>query len=76
MFRLKSLSGCNCRPVQLHCTLPCLRICETTWRTVLEGMANPRSPPTMVPSAMIPTTSPAVFTSGPPECPGLMDASV
>src|SRR5690606_14612445 len=40
------------------------------------GKAKPRlSPPLMI-KVLTPTTSPAAFTSGPPELPGLMAASI
>ena len=48
--------------------------------TLLIGMANPMPMLSPISSAstatLIPTTSPRTFSSGPPECPGLIDASV
>ena len=41
------------------------------------GTVNPRSPPPLImPRVLRPTTSPWVFTRGPPELPGLIEASV
>src|SRR5512140_150570 len=76
MFRVKSFSGCNCSPLQLQFTFPSLRNCATTGPIVADGIANPTSPPSDTPRVLIPITSPSVFTSGPPEFPGEIDASV
>jgi hypothetical protein len=40
------------------------------------GIAKPVSPPLRMPRVLMPMTSPSVLTSGPPELPGLMAASV
>ena len=51
----------------------------TILATVCEGMANPTPANSPVPDRMavfIPTTSPLMLSSGPPELPGLMAASV
>ena len=60
------------------------RSCSTIGRTWVIGMAKPRpmEPPSPLEvlleriEELMPTTSPAMFTSGPPELPGLMAASV
>src|SRR5260370_36478447 len=49
-----------------------------TVATVFEGMANPTPAYELVSvrmAVLMPTTSPAMFTSGPPEFPGLIAAS-
>ena len=60
-------------------TLP-LRSCGSSVFTVLIGIAKPilMLPPLLAPRipALIPTTSPRAFNNGPPELPGLIDASV
>src|SRR5438093_4695851 len=66
-------------PIQPRTTLPCSRIWSTTQRTSAIGTANPM--PTLPPAgltmaALMPTTRPSWSTSGPPELPGLIDASV
>src|SRR5438552_2941307 len=66
-------------PIQPRTTLPCSRIWSTTQRTSAIGAANPM--PTLPPAgltmaALMPTTRPSWSTSGPPELPGLIDASV
>jgi hypothetical protein len=40
------------------------------------GIANPMFSASWEPAELIPTTSPRRFTSGPPELPGLIAASV
>ena len=76
MFLLKSRNGCNCRPVQLHLTLPEARICSTTRCTVSEGIEKATSPPLVTPRVLMPMICPLMLTSGPPELPGEIDASV
>ena len=54
-------------------------ICETVARTVFDGIANPT--PSLPPEelwicALTPITWPAAFSSGPPELPWLIGASV
>src|SRR6059058_389019 len=66
-------------PTQPRTTAPCSRIWSTTQRASAIGTANPM--PTFPPAgltmaALIPTTRPSWSTSGPPELPGLIDASV
>ena len=65
--------------------LPVSMICSTVRRTWLIGIAKPtpmlppspvRLPPTVAIAELTPTTSPSRLTSGPPELPGLMAASV
>src|SRR4051794_39030958 len=48
----------------------------TTLLTVLMSMAKPMLLAPLTPAVLIPTTWPAALTSGPPELPGLMAASV
>ena len=43
---------------------------------MLAGMANPMPEPPRTIAVLMPITSPRMFTSGPPELPGLMAASV
>ena len=68
--------GCGCTPRNPRITRPffssCGRICFTT----AMGMANPIvfAPPMM--AVLTPITSPRRLKSGPPELPGLIDASV
>ena len=40
------------------------------------GIANPIPCPPLTIAVLMPTTSPCMFSNGPPELPGLMDASV
>jgi hypothetical protein len=62
-------------PSQPHSTLPLDASCGTRTFTRFDGIAKPIDP---LRAAMLftPTTSPAMLTSGPPEFPGLMAASV
>src|SRR5206468_858936 len=62
-------------PSQPHSTLPLATSWGTRSFTRFEGMAKPIEP---LRAAMLltPITCPAMFTSGPPELPGLMAASV
>src|SRR2546425_944944 len=62
-------------PSQPHSTLPFVASCGTSCWTRLDGIAKPIEP---LRAAMLltPITSPAMFTSGPPEFPGLIAASV
>jgi hypothetical protein len=43
---------------------------------MFEGIAKPMPEPPATIAVLIPITSPCMFTSGPPELPGLMAASV
>jgi len=48
-------------------------------RTICDGIANPapaNEPLSEMMNVLMPTSSPCAFTSGPPELPGLMAASV
>ncbi len=56
--------------------VPVLASSRSISRTVLMGIANPIPWPPLIIAVLIPTTSPWVLSSGPPEFPGLMDASV
>ena len=40
------------------------------------GIEKPTVPPISMPSVLMPTTFPSVLTSGPPELPGEIEASV
>ena len=75
MLRLKSLSGWNLMPNQLHHALPFVRRYGRISRIAVEGIVN-ACPPNITPRAFRPTTCPAVSTSGPPELPGEIAASV
>ena len=66
-------------PSQPRCTAPWSRSCATTDCTIFDGTAKPM--PMLPPdgekiAVFTPTTSPAALNSGPPELPGLIDASV
>ena len=65
--------------------LPLSISCSTVRRTWLMGIAKPtpmlplsppRLPPTVAMAELTPITSPSMSTSGPPELPGLIAASV
>src|SRR4030066_237503 len=55
--------------------VPVLASSRSISRTVLMGIANPIPWPPLTIAVLIPTTSPRVLRRGPPEFPGLMDAS-
>ena len=66
-------------PSQPRVTAPSSMRLSMTCAAMLTGMAKPMPmlPPVRVAMAVfMPTTSPRRFTSGPPELPGLMAASV
>jgi hypothetical protein len=66
-------------PTHARRTRPSASSSETTQRTRSIGIAKPSPslPPLRVTiDEFTPITSPCAFTSGPPELPGLMDASV
>ena len=63
-------------PSQPLTTLPFVRRSSITRRVMLLGMANPMPWPAVTMAVLMPTTSPSVLSSGPPELPGLMEASV
>ena len=50
--------------------------CAVTRLTMLAGIANPMPWPVATMAVLIPMTSPRRLTSGPPELPGLIEASV
>ena len=75
MLRSKSRSGWKRKPNQAQPALPSVRSAGSTSRMVGEGIVKAWSPK-MIPRALRPTTRPAVSTSGPPELPGLIAASV
>ena len=59
--------------------LPCSTRLGTMRRTATTGIEKPTpelTPVTLAMAELIPTTSPARLSSGPPELPGLMAASV
>ena len=70
-----SVSSAMLTPSQPHSTLPFDASCGTRTLMRFDGIAKPIEP---LRAAMLftPTTSPAMFTSGPPEFPGLIAASV
>ena len=71
----KSRSGCQSIPNHAQWALPYVRRFGSTSRTIGEGMVKPCAP-CVLPRALRPTTSPCVSTSGPPELPGEIAASV
>src|SRR3954468_21435870 len=71
--------SCGWNPTHGRRTTPCARRSSVTRFARLIGMANPSpiDPPLGEKIELFtPITSPAAFTSGPPELPGLIDASV
>ena len=62
-------------PSQPHSTLPFSASCGRRALTRFTGIAKPMEPLTAA-MLLTPTTSPAMFTSGPPELPGFTAASV
>ena len=68
--------GCGCTPRNPRTTRPfslsCGRICFTT----AMGMENPMVLAPLMMAVFTPTTSPRRLKSGPPELPGLIEASV
>ena len=60
-------------PIQERVTLPWSISWRATSLTMFMGIANPMPAP---PRALMPTTSPRRFTSGPPLFPGLINASI
>ena len=50
--------------------------CAVTRLTMLAGMANPMPCPVATIAVLMPITSPRRLTRGPPELPGLIEASV
>ena len=73
---MSAVMACGCTPRKPRTTFPvCFswgRICFTTFT----GMAKPMVFAPLMMAAFTPTTSPFMLKSGPPELPGLMDASV
>src|SRR5439155_616576 len=70
------VSGSIATPIQPRVTLPRSISWLVTRLTMLAGIANPMPWPVATIAVLIPMTSPRRFTSGPPELPGLIDASV
>ena len=74
------LTGRIWTPSQPRTTFPFSRSCGRISLAMLIGTANPTPEDCWVPPVMImvlmPITSPLVFSSGPPELPGLIEASV
>ena len=68
--------GWSATPIQPRCTRPRSISCAVTRLTMLAGIAKPMPWPVATMAVLIPITSPRRFTSGPPELPGLIDASV
>ena len=75
MSWLKSWSGCRFSPNHAQWASPCARRRGSTSRMVGEGIVN-ACPPKRLPRVLSPTTRPCVSTSGPPELPGAIAASV
>ena len=76
---MSSVTGWICTPRKPRSTLPPEASSATTFAAVSEGTAKPM--PTEPPvgekiAVLIPTTSPSVSKSGPPELPLLIAASV
>ena len=69
-------SGWSETPSQPRTTLPLSTSWSTTRLTMLMGMAKPMPWPAATMAVLTPMTSPFRFTSGPPELPGLIEASV
>jgi hypothetical protein len=70
---------CVLMPISCRRSWPYCRNCRNTVRAVATGIAKLR--PSLPPvcermNVFTPTTSPRALTSGPPELPGLIDASV
>ena len=62
-------------PIQLRTTWP-FSSCGATSFSIWMGMANPIPCPAGFTAALMPTTAPRASSSGPPELPGLIAASV
>ncbi len=74
-----SVTACTTTPSCPRRTRPLLMSCSVTVRVMFEGMAKPM--PMLPPEGLricelMPTSSPDVLTSAPPELPWLMAASV
>ena len=75
---MSDVTGCTVTPSCARDT-PGLRSWSMTWRAMFDGIAKPMP---MLPSCgdriceLMPTSSPLVFTSAPPELPWLIGASV
>ncbi len=63
-------------PIQLRVYLPLALRSGNISLTILMGMAKPMPAPAALIAELMPITSPRMFTNGPPELPGLIDASV
>ena len=63
-------------PIQPRVTRPRSMSWLVMRLTMFAGMAKPMPCPVATIAVLIPITSPLRFTSGPPELPGLIDASV
>ena len=73
---MSAVMACGCTPRNPRTTRPfslsCGRICFTT----AIGIAKPMVLAPLMIAALMPTTSPFMLKSGPPELPGLIEASV
>ncbi len=72
-------SSSKVTPIEPRVTFPLLTSWLYTEMAVVEGNAKPTPSKPLLPvyiAVFMPITSPAMFTSGPPELPGLMAASV
>ena len=63
-------------PIQLRAKRPLVVKSGSISLTILMGMAKPMPEPEALMALLMPITSPRMLMSGPPELPGLMDASV
>ena len=63
-------------PSQPRTTWPRVMSCCITSRASLIGIENPMPCPAATMAVLIPITLPSMFRSGPPELPGLIEASV
>ncbi|GBD13818.1 hypothetical protein HRbin24_01860 [bacterium HR24] len=72
------VTSTSATPRKARSTRPCCISASMMGRAVAVEMANPTPSacPPRITAVVMPTTSPRMFTSGPPELPGLMAASV
>ena len=77
---MSSVRAWICTPSQPRTTLPCSRSWGRISLATLMGTAKPTpadcGTPCVMISVLMPMTSPRVLSSGPPELPGLIAASV
>ena len=73
--RSAPICSCTDMPIQLRATRP-FSSCGAIALSMLIGIANPIPWPAGFTAALIATTAPRASSSGPPEFPGLIAASV